>query len=212
MRGTHEAEFAEFAEFAEAIKTRARMRERDLMEPITNGEERDAQGRFTAGNRAAAGHARPFAQQAAALRRAFYHAVREEDLRAVARKLIDKAIDGDLTAAKLVLLWTLGKPPEPVWPDATPPGGSEAPPADPPRCSTGRPTRPIRPACRKRRASSAPSFWRPGSPSARPQGPRTGMPPTPQPRSWRSRGLEAMATRSSPMDFRCAGEARRGGR
>lgn len=86
-----------------------------------NGHGRDALGRFVPGNQAAAGHPRPFAAQAAALRKAFVEAVTPEDLAAVAHKLISKAKAGDLGAIKLLLSWTLGKPDEPLWPDAVDP-------------------------------------------------------------------------------------------
>jgi hypothetical protein len=93
--------------------------------PIANGVNgtagRDALGRFTPGNCAAVGRSQPFATQAAALRRAFYEAVTPEDLRALARRLITQAKEGNLAATKLLLLWLLGKPGEAVNPDPPPP-------------------------------------------------------------------------------------------
>lgn len=76
---------------------------------------RDAHGRFLPGNRAGRGN--PFARRAAALRTAFYDEACEEDLRAIARRLLDAAKRGDWVAAKLVLFWTLGRPGEAIDPD-----------------------------------------------------------------------------------------------
>jgi hypothetical protein len=83
--------------------------------PLAYG--RDAHGRFTAGNGAAKGRAHAFAKQAAALRQAFYAEVRPADMRRVVRKLITEATDGNLQAARLLLLWVLGKPDDAVHPD-----------------------------------------------------------------------------------------------
>jgi hypothetical protein len=78
---------------------------------------RDAHGRFTAGNRAGQGRSHPFAKQAAALRRAFYAEVTPADMRRVVRTLITEAAGGNLQAARLLLLWVIGKPDDPVHPD-----------------------------------------------------------------------------------------------
>jgi hypothetical protein len=71
----------------------------------------------TAGNTAGKGRAHAFAKQAAALRRAFYAEVKPGDMRRVVRRLITEAADGNLQAARLLLLWVLGKPDDPVHPD-----------------------------------------------------------------------------------------------
>jgi hypothetical protein len=52
--------------------------------------------------------------------------VTPEDLQAIARKLTAKAKGGDLAAIKLVLLGTLGKPDEPLWPDTVDPSPAAA--------------------------------------------------------------------------------------
>jgi hypothetical protein len=79
---------------------------------------RDVNGRFTAGNTVAKGRAHAFARKAAALRQAFYAEVTPADMRAVVRKLITEATGGNLQAARLVLLWIVGKPTDPHHPDA----------------------------------------------------------------------------------------------
>jgi len=68
----------------------------------------DARGRFTRGNRGGPGN--PFAHRVADLRAAFLDALTPEDMRAVALALLLKARSGDLTAAKLLLQYSLGKP------------------------------------------------------------------------------------------------------
>ena len=69
-----------------------------------HGMEPPPPGRFTAGNRLAQGRAHAFAKQAAALRRAFYAEVKPADMRALVRKLVSQALEGNLQAAGLVLL------------------------------------------------------------------------------------------------------------
>jgi hypothetical protein len=54
----------------------------------------------------------------AALRKAFYAEVTPGDMRRVVRKLVTEATGGNLQAARLLLLWVLGKPADPVHPDA----------------------------------------------------------------------------------------------
>jgi hypothetical protein len=72
-------------------------------------------GRFAAGNRCAKGN--PHHRRMAALRTAFLTAATEERLKALGEKLYAAAVGGDWAAAKLFLLFTLGKPPEPANPD-----------------------------------------------------------------------------------------------
>lgn len=67
-------------------------------------------GRFAAGNQAARGHAKPHAAQVSKLRRALLTEVKGTDVRAIIRKLIDMAQQGDLSAAREVFERTLGKP------------------------------------------------------------------------------------------------------
>jgi hypothetical protein len=75
----------------------------------------DSSGRFTKGNKCAAGN--PFARRLARLRSLLLDAVSDDDLRAVARKLVEQARDGDTAAAKLLLAYVLGRPAAVVDPD-----------------------------------------------------------------------------------------------
>jgi hypothetical protein len=76
---------------------------------------RGPNGRFTKGN--AGGPGNPIARQVAAMRQEFFAAATKEDMAAIARALIEKAKQGDVAAARLVLQYTLGKPAETVDPD-----------------------------------------------------------------------------------------------
>lgn len=82
------------------ISTRAQRNEKP-----TSG--RDSSGRFTAGNKGGPGN--PFARQTAARRRAIVNAVSEEQVAAIAGVMVQKALDGDVDAAKLVFTYTAGK-------------------------------------------------------------------------------------------------------
>jgi hypothetical protein len=82
-------------------------------EPPSNG--RGADGRFTPGNKAAAGN--PFHRAVAARRKALLEAIGPEDVAAVARKLRDMALAGDVPAAKVLLSYVVGRPAEAVDPD-----------------------------------------------------------------------------------------------
>jgi hypothetical protein len=75
-----------------------------------NDDGRDASGRFTKGNPGGPGN--PFAQRVAALRRTLLEAVTEEDMRAIVAQLVQQAKDGDLAAAREIILRTIGKPVE----------------------------------------------------------------------------------------------------
>jgi hypothetical protein len=75
----------------------------------------DAKGRFTRGNTAAVGN--PFARRMAKLRSIVLDAVSEEDLRAVIQRMVEQAKAGDPAAAKLLLLYTVGRPAAVVEPD-----------------------------------------------------------------------------------------------
>jgi hypothetical protein len=81
--------------------------------PFSNGK--DAHGRFAPGNRGGPGN--PFARQCAALRQAFFDAITEEDMHAIAGELAVQARMGDKAAIKLLLSYVLGKPTAPVDPD-----------------------------------------------------------------------------------------------
>ena len=76
---------------------------------------RAANGRFAKGNPGGPGN--PFARQVAAMRQAFFVAVTTEDIAVIARAMIDKAKEGDVAAARIVLQYTLGRPAATVDPD-----------------------------------------------------------------------------------------------
>jgi hypothetical protein len=76
--------------------------------PAKEHPGRDGQGRFTKGNRGGTGN--PFHRRMAAFRRAVCQAVSLEDLKIVACVLVSMAKDGDLAAAKLLWLYTIGRP------------------------------------------------------------------------------------------------------
>src|SRR5437763_7875991 len=77
--------------------------------------EREHNGRFAAGNRGGPGN--PFARRVAELRKAFIEAVTYEDLQSICQRLISLAVEGDVSAARLLLGYVLGKFPVPVNPD-----------------------------------------------------------------------------------------------
>ena len=83
--------------------------------PQGDQTSRTANGRFAKGNPGGPGN--PFARQVAAMRQAFFSAVTKEDLATIARALLDKAKQGDVAAARLVLQYMLGKPVATVDPD-----------------------------------------------------------------------------------------------
>ena len=74
--------------------------------PTTNGRKTD--GTFTVGN--AGGPGNPHAHEVAKLRAAMLSAVSEKDLRAVTKKLVALATEGDLKAIELLLNRVCGKP------------------------------------------------------------------------------------------------------
>src|SRR5919108_4963478 len=76
---------------------------------------RDAQGRFVPGNQVARGN--PFARRMARLRSTALAAVSGPDLEAIVRQLVAAAKAGDVAAAKVLLPYVLGRPPEAVDPD-----------------------------------------------------------------------------------------------
>lgn len=88
-----------------------------MSDPAPLAYGRDRLGRFVPGNQAGKGRAHPFARQAAALRRAFFEELTPADMRALVRTLVTEASGGNLQAARLVLLWVLGKPHDPIHPD-----------------------------------------------------------------------------------------------
>jgi hypothetical protein len=76
---------------------------------------RDAKGRFAPGNQVARGN--PFARRMARLRSRALAAVSGPDLEAIVRQLVAAAKAGDVAAAKVLLPYLLGRPPEAVDPD-----------------------------------------------------------------------------------------------
>jgi hypothetical protein len=92
-------------------------KECEMSDPAPLAYGRDVNGRFTAGNTVAKGRAHAFARKAAALRQAFYAEVKPADMRRVVRTLITEATGGNLQAARLLLLWVIGKPDDAVHPD-----------------------------------------------------------------------------------------------
>ena len=83
-----------------------------MITPSPNGENggRDAAGRFTKGNPGGPGN--PMGRRVAALRRALLDAVTEEDVRALAGALLEKAKGGDVAAARLIMPYLVGPPPD----------------------------------------------------------------------------------------------------
>ncbi len=71
-----------------------------------NGDGRGPSGRFGAGNRFAVGN--PHASRVAKLRTAALAAVTQRDLKAIVKKLVSLALEGDVAAAREVLSRTLG--------------------------------------------------------------------------------------------------------
>ena len=77
--------------------------------------DRPATGRFTIGNKGGPGN--PFARQVAEIRKLLLNTVPGERLAKILLAMVEKAEAGDVAAAKLVLLYTAGKPAEAVEPD-----------------------------------------------------------------------------------------------
>jgi hypothetical protein len=71
-------------------------------------EGRDASGRFAKGN--AGGPGNPYPRRVAALRQALLECVTEDDIRAIAKAVIEEAKGGNIAAAKIIFQYTLGKP------------------------------------------------------------------------------------------------------
>lgn len=72
--------------------------------------ERDEKGRFVAGNKAAAGHARPHAAKIAKLRATLFDVVTPENMRGVLIAMLKAAMEGDVAAARLILSYGIGAP------------------------------------------------------------------------------------------------------
>ena len=70
--------------------------------------DRDAGGSFLKGNRGGPGN--PHARQVALLKSALHEALTEDGIAAVARAMLEKAKQGDVAAARLLLEYGIGKP------------------------------------------------------------------------------------------------------
>jgi hypothetical protein len=69
---------------------------------------RGSDGRFAKGNPGGPGN--PHARQVARLKSALHEALTEEGIAAVARAMLEKAQEGDVAAARLLLEYSIGKP------------------------------------------------------------------------------------------------------
>jgi hypothetical protein len=69
---------------------------------------RDGGGRFVKG--CPGGPGNPYVRQVARLKSALYEALTQDDIRAVVQRMRDKALAGDVAAARLLLEYGLGKP------------------------------------------------------------------------------------------------------
>jgi hypothetical protein len=77
--------------------------------------QRDAKGRFVRNNDGGPGN--PFGRRVAELRKVLLRSATEENVERLANMLMEKAFAGDLAAAKLLLLYWIGKPKEVAEPD-----------------------------------------------------------------------------------------------
>src|SRR5437588_7556061 len=96
-------------------KTRQAKAVNEADRPAPAPEERDARGRFAAGNGGGPGN--PFARRVASLRTILLECVSEDDMRHIAGQLVVMAKSGDLAATKLLFQYVLGKPAATVDPD-----------------------------------------------------------------------------------------------
>lgn len=83
--------------------------------PIEPDAGRTATGQFAKGNKGGPGN--PYNRQVAAIRRALLDAVTLEEIHYLARGLMDRALEGNLAAAKLLLSYLIGKPGPAAEPD-----------------------------------------------------------------------------------------------
>jgi hypothetical protein len=83
--------------------------------PKAAPEGRETNGRFAQGNPGAPGN--PFARRVAQLRWAMVEGVTPDDVRDIAVALALRAQGGNVSAARLLLQYTLGRPIEPAHPD-----------------------------------------------------------------------------------------------
>ena len=78
---------------------------------------RDGKGRFTTGN--AGGPGNPYAREVARLRKRLMAKVTDEEMDAIADKLIEQAKNGDTASVKLLFSYTMGKPAAAADPEST---------------------------------------------------------------------------------------------
>ena len=104
---------------SEHVSTATSVNDADRPAPATPDgnppSDRDAKGRYVKGNGGGPGN--PFARRVAELRQVFYDCVTAADLEAIVVKVVEKALAGDLAAAKLLLQYLVGKPAAAVDPD-----------------------------------------------------------------------------------------------
>src|SRR4051794_12015927 len=77
--------------------------------------ERDARGRFARGNKGGPGN--PFGRRVAHLREVLLRSATEENVERLANMLMERAFAGDMAAARMLLLYWIGKPKEVAEPD-----------------------------------------------------------------------------------------------
>lgn len=77
--------------------------------------QRDARGRFIRGNNGGPGN--PFGRQVAHLREVLLRSGTDENVERLANMIMERAFAGDMAAARLLLLYWIGKPKEVAEPD-----------------------------------------------------------------------------------------------
>jgi hypothetical protein len=83
----------------------------DPIQPFANGSpDRRHDGTFAPGNSAAKGRSRPFSARVNAWRRQLAEAVTDDDIKAVAEKLISEARRGERWAIETTLRYCIGDP------------------------------------------------------------------------------------------------------
>jgi hypothetical protein len=83
--------------------------------PADETRDRSNGGQFRPGNLGGPGN--PFARQVAALRKLVLTAITEDRMRQLIEMIFERAINGDMAAAKVLLQYSLGKPAAAVDPD-----------------------------------------------------------------------------------------------
>jgi hypothetical protein len=114
-----------FQDAVTAVQTKMRAGTPDAVEPVPekpapietapNGAGRGPNGQFRIGNPGGPGN--PFSRRLGKMRTAFLDATSVEDVQAVARKLRDQVLAGDVAAATVYLQYAIGRPRAAVEPD-----------------------------------------------------------------------------------------------